>query len=536
MNNEFLEPNTKGNMPEDEGNNQEDNISVEATCEELIPENSRSATDEVLSSADASKDAEADTPCEAPQSNTCEEPVQVTTPVFVTPPYSNPTANTTPPYSAPQSPYEADSVYSSNNAPVPQPKRSKGKTAFLICLWVLVGIFALGFFVMCGYIAGLNSNEGSTAPTLFTVPDVTELPTEKPEDVTSPQDNNENNNAVILPDDDDDDVYSEDDAIELHNIPEDNSNTSKYTTKYAYNKVLDSTVGVVCYKDSFTDEPDSQGTGIIISDNGYIVTNSHVIGDSRTAYNVQVITNDQTSYEAKIIGYDSRTDLAVLKIDATDLPEAEFCDSSLVEVGDDVIAVGNPGGIEFQNSLTKGVVSALDRELDLTANVSYIQTDAAINPGNSGGPLCNIYGQVIGVNTAKISSSSYEGMGFAIPSRTIKEIVDDLMAQGYVSGRVRLGISGTAVTSTMQQYYNTPQGILVGEIAEDGPCDGSGLKINDIITAIDGEKVTSFSDVYGILSEHKAGDKVELSVYRLNSDTTLEIEIILMADEGETQQ
>ncbi len=444
------------------------------------------------------------------------------------PPFQKPDESSIPPYGNPQSPYG----YAPYQATTPV-KKNKGKTAFLICLWVLVGIFAVGFFVLCGYVAGRDYNEGSTAPTLFEEPDVTEPNLTEPKE-TLPDDKNEGNNVVVIPDDND--VYSKDNSLELNKVPADHNNSNKYTTKYAYNKVLDSTVGVVCYTDSFTDEPESQGTGIIISDNGYIVTNSHVIGDSRSAYNVQVITNDQTTYEAKIIGYDSRTDLAVLKINADDLPEAEFCDSALVEVGDDVIAVGNPGGIEFQNSLTRGVVSALDRELSLSANVSYIQTDAAINPGNSGGPLCNIYGQVIGINTAKISSSSFEGMGFAIPSRTVKEIVDDLVAQGYVNDRVRLGISGTEVTSSMVQYYNAPQGILVGEISVGGPCENSGLMINDIITAIDDTEITSFSEVYGILAEHKAGDKVTLSVYRMSSDETLKIEIVLMADEGQTQQ
>ena len=191
---------------------------------------------------------------------------------------------------------------------------------------------------------------------------------------------------------------------------------------------------MVCYEDSFSKEPASQGTGIVLSEDGYIATNSHVIGDSRSLYYVEVVTNEGTTYEAKVIGYDSRTDLAVLKINAKGLTPAQFCDSEYVEVGQDVIAVGNPGGIEFQNSLTRGVVSALNRELSLSSQVTYIQTDAAINPGNSGGPLCNMYGQVIGINTAKISSSSYEGMGFAIPSRTVKEIVDDLIAKERLAG------------------------------------------------------------------------------------------------------
>ena len=419
-----------------------------------------------------------------------------------------------------------------------KPKKSKGATALIISLWVLVGIFALGFFTLCGYIIGTSNytylSEESTShqPTLF--PDENEIPSTEDKGNTPTQIPN-SEETIPLPDKDKD-MYSDSVKVELNPFPADHTNKDKYTTQYAYKTVADSTIGVVCYEPNFIDEPVSQGTGIIISKDGYIATNSHVIGDSRTLYYVQVITNDGTIYEAKVIGYDSRTDLAVLKINATNLTPATFCNSEYVEVGQDVVAVGNPGGIEFQNSLTKGIVSALDRELSLSSQVSYIQTDAAINPGNSGGPLCNMYGQVIGINTAKISSDSYEGMGFAIPSATVKEIVDDLISQGYVNNRVRLGISGAELDQATQQYFDVPAGILINEVTKNGPCDGVGIEKNDILTAIDDEKVTTFADVYAILAKHAPGDKVVLSVYKYEQDKTVEITVTLMADQGETQQ
>ncbi len=493
----------------------------------------------------------------------------VYTPPVYNPPVYNPPVYNTPPaeprYTQPQSPYQyqqtppqnpqtpQNQYYNPPKPPVQQPtyyyqqppvaptppEKKKGSNVLLIILWILVGLFALGFFGMCGYIIGGGSDssksniESSDIPTLFSEDNKnnTEVPDNTEKDETPDKDNN----VVPLPEGDKD-LYSNNTKITLNPIPQDHTDKAKYTTQYAYKTVAESTIGVVCYENGFASNPASQGTGIIVSKDGYIITNSHVIGDSRSLYYVQIVTNDGTIYEAKIIGYDSRTDLAVLKVNANNLTPANFCDSKYVEVGQDVIAVGNPGGIEFQNTLTRGVVSALNRELSLSSQVAYIQTDAAINPGNSGGPLCNIYGQVIGINTAKISASSYEGMGFAIPSATVKDIVDDLISKGYVENRVRLGISGTEVNISMQQYYQIPAGILIGEISKDGPCYNKGIETNDIITAIDDTEITSFSDIYAVLAKHKPGDKVTISVYKTRSGKTVEIAITLMADQGESQQ
>lgn len=321
-------------------------------------------------------------------------------------------------------------------------------------------------------------------------------------------------------------------GLKLDDKPSD-ADDKKYTVESSFNKVSDSVVGVLCYTGeiSSVENCSSQGSGIIVSSDGYVLTNSHVIGNSKTAYLIQVITADGKQYTAGVVGFDSRTDIAVLKMDeAKGLKPASFGDSSKIELGEDIIVVGNPGGLDYQNSITKGVVSALDREISSTSLVKYIQTDAAINPGNSGGPVVNLYGQVVGVATSKIVSERYEGMGFAIPSQTVKEIFDELVRNGYVSGRVKIGISGTNVTASMASQYDVPQGVLVAEIIKDGPCDGTELEIEDIIIEADGTEVQSFSDVYEVLEKHKAGDKIKLKYYRASDDSEGTIEITLQED------
>lgn len=434
--------------------------------------------------------------------------------------YANaPTAPASTPYTQP-SPAPYGQPYTPQ-APEAKPK-SRGSKAFMIVLIVLLAVFSIGFFMLCGYLLR-DYFASSLSPV---------TPTSPSQETTLPEGDTPSN---IIPSDKNENPYSKDTVIDLVPLPSDKDDTSKYTTQYAYNIISDSTVGVVCYVKGNNTAVKSQGTGIIISEDGYIVTNSHVIGDSKTLYDVRITTVDGTSYEAIVVGYDSRTDLAVLKVNGKNMKAAAFADSDEAYIGQDVIAVGNPGGMDFQNSLTKGILSAKDRKLNLSTQVSFLQTDAAINPGNSGGALCNLHGQVIGVTSAKISSDAYEGMGFAIPSRTVKEVVDDLVAQGFVEGRVRIGITGQAVTSAMMQYYDIPSGILVSSIDEDGPCADTELEKDDIITMFDGKEIKSFSDMYNYLAEHKAGDKVTLTVYRMETDETFEIEITLMADDGATQ-
>lgn len=308
-----------------------------------------------------------------------------------------------------------------------------------------------------------------------------------------------------------------------------------------YKKIAPSIVGVVTYNPSagLISSATGQGSGIIISDDGYVITNAHVIGNS-SKYNVSVVTSDNKEHTAKIVGFDTRTDLAVLKIDASDLTAAEFGNSDQLAVGATVFAIGNPGGLEFSNSLTRGIVSALNRTVKASnSTVRYIQTDAAINPGNSGGALVNVYGQVIGINTAKVSD--YEGVGFSIPVNTAKTIIDDILSKGYVSGRVKMGITVRALSAYEAQLNNVPQGLVVMEITNNNNSGDNGLKAGDIITKFNGVDTRSTAALYAELSKCSPGTTAKLTVYRMSSirsgddGSTLEVNVTLVEDKGESQ-
>ena len=265
-----------------------------------------------------------------------------------------------------------------------------------------------------------------------------------------------------------------------------------------------------------------------MSEDGYIITNAHVIDG---AMGLKVVLFDGTEYAAQIVGSDTQTDLAVIKVEATGLTPAEFGNSDQLEVGEQLIAVGNPTGLELGSTLTVGYVSALNRQIDSTSGLNYIQTDAAINPGNSGGALANEYGQVIGINSAKISGSDYEGLGFAISINDAQPIIDDLINYGYVKGRVRLGIGVYEMDAFMAQLNNTPQGLVVASIDAGTPAASSGLVPGDIITAIDGQDITLFDDIASMLEGKKPGDTVVLSVFRRtqgfpDKELTIEVELI----------
>lgn len=439
---------------------------------------------------------------------------------FNTPPYA-------PPYGAPQQGFPP-AYQAPQNPPQPQPKKkSAGAKVMLICLWVLLGLFTAALVGSACYYMGLNNGNEE-------IPDRNNPFTDffapvEPDD--SEEDEEYETEPAVSEDVDNSYLFGEGEIV-LNKYPSDKENTDKYNTRTAFDKISPSAVGIMCYQDKKKETPVGQGTGIIINADGYIATNSHVIGDSKNGYTIEVILTDGNTYDAKVVGFDTRTDLAVIKITAENLVPAEFADSDLAVIGEDVIAVGNPGGIEFQNTLTRGVISAKDRTLGLSTQVKYIQTDAAINPGNSGGPLCNIYGQVIGINSAKIASEDYEGMGFAIPSRTAKEVIDDLIKQGYVSGRVKIGIMGTAVTASEAYYKNIPQGILVSEVIEGGPCDNGKIKAGDIVVSLDKYEIKSFTDIYTALMNYSEGDQATLRIYRPDTEEYIEVKITLQSDEG----
>lgn len=435
-----------------------------------------------------------------------------------------------------QPPYGNNGTYNQQYNPqmfaqYPQKKTKGGIIALIIVLCSLLTIGFIGMMVY-GFSADIKedlNNDRSDSGNSFRLPNKdSTTPFETLPDTSSQGKTHDESDYS-------DKVNKDYSGMKLESNPKDAKTNNSYTAAKASEKVSGSVVGILCYSDDVPDQADtttasSQGSGIIFSQDGYVITNAHVIGNRKTAYAIRVVTSDGKEYKAGVVGYDSRTDIAVLKMDdAKGLTPATFGDSSQLEVGQDIIVVGNPGGLDYQNTTTKGVISALDRKLSTSSLTKYIQTDAAINPGNSGGPLVNYYGQVVGITTSKIVSETYEGMGFAIPSQTVKSIVDTLVKNGYVEGRVKIGISGIAVTSDQASNYNIPQGIYVQSIVSGGPCDGTSLKEGDIITEVDGETITSFADVYAILETHKPGDKIKVKYYSSSSGDG-EVEITLQED------
>lgn len=272
--------------------------------------------------------------------------------------------------------------------------------------------------------------------------------------------------------------------------------------------------------------PAGEGSGIIMSEDGYIITNAHVV---EGATSLKVITSDGETYEAQLIGSDTVTDLAVVKIDATGLTAAEFGSSEDLRVADKVMAIGNPGGHELSSSVTIGYVSALNRAIANNTTgytMEYIQTDAAINPGNSGGALINEYGQVVGINSAKISATGYEGLGFAIPIDTAQPIISDLIQYGYVKDRAVLGISGQFIDSMTGRFYGLPQGEYVAQL-NSSEAQASGLQVGDVITAIDGQQLDSESILRSAILSKKPGDTVTLQVYRSATQKSATVELKL---------
>lgn len=276
------------------------------------------------------------------------------------------------------------------------------------------------------------------------------------------------------------------------------------------------------------------GTGIIMSKDGYIVTNAHVIYDDEHGYgeasSVQIqMSDEETTYDARIVAYDKEADIAVLKIDADNLTAAEFGDSSSCEVGETVVAIGNPLGLQFQNTVTCGIISALDRKVTINDNtMTLIQTDTAINNGNSGGPLINSSGQVIGINSAKMSSTysgeaTVEGIGFAIPMSEAKSIVDDLINYGYVTGRPQLGISCQDVTEAVSQAYNIPVGAYIFSVTAGGAADQAGLQPGDVITGIQDQTISTTEELNAVKNQYKAGDTITLTYVRAGETKKVDV-------------
>jgi serine protease Do len=326
------------------------------------------------------------------------------------------------------------------------------------------------------------------------------------------------------------------------------------STQAIYRKVLPSVVGVTSVfeqqsqtfdfwgfsSDTVTQDVPGTGTGIVMSKDGYILTNAHVICDDDfgVAKKITIRLSDETEYDAAIVGYDRQTDLAVLKADAKDeMVPAEFGSSESLKVGDPALAIGNPLGFDLFGTLTAGYISGLNREISVNdTTMKLIQTDAAINNGNSGGPLINQYGQVIGINSMKLSSSyssstaTIEGLGFAIPIDDAKKIIDDLTSHGYVTGRPQLGITYKDLSKSGSAYQGRgasgTSGVQVVSVNENGPADKAGIRAGDVIVGADGELVSCAEDLKAALKDKNAGDTIKLTVVRNRNyydvDVTLE--------------
>ena len=269
------------------------------------------------------------------------------------------------------------------------------------------------------------------------------------------------------------------------------------------------------------------GTGFIITSDGYIMTNYHVIEPAyENNYKITVLFKDGTSYDASVTGFEEDSDVAVLKIDANDLSPVSIGNSDNIAVGDSVFAIGHPLG-ELDFSMTSGRVSALDRSITADRNsapINMFQFDAAINSGNSGGPVFNESGEVIGIATAKVGSSGVEGLGFAIPINDAADIANELITKGYVSGKAYLGVDiDTRYTSVYAQYYNLPEGAYVYNV-ESGSCaEKCGLAAGDIITQLGDNSIGSYSDLNAAIKQFKSGESVEIVVYRANEYVTLTV-------------
>ena len=279
-------------------------------------------------------------------------------------------------------------------------------------------------------------------------------------------------------------------------------------------------------------EAEGEGSGIVYSADGYIITNYHVIEEAVTSSNAQiyVLMSDGEEYEAKVIGSDSVTDLAVIKIEATDLTAAEFGDSDGIKVGELAVAIGNPLGQEFAGTVTGGYISGLNRTVTVDNTVyNLIQTDAAINSGNSGGPLVDASGRVIGINTVKVSATGVEGIGFAIPINEVLPIVEELITNKKIT-RPFIGIGGITLTESLANRNRLVEGIYVQQVTKKSPADLAGIKQGDVVVEANDTKVVSIAELNAVKNKLKVGDTIKLKIYRNKEYITLNVTLAATSD------
>ena len=286
-----------------------------------------------------------------------------------------------------------------------------------------------------------------------------------------------------------------------------------------YEKVMPSVVSITCYNSRST----SSGTGVIMDAGGYIITNAHVV---EGAQRINVLLTDGRELEAKCVGADVLSDLAVLRVNAIGLTPAEFGDSNTLRVGDEVVAIGDPLGVELRGTMTNGIVSGINRDIKSgNRTLTLLQTTAALNTGNSGGPLVNCYGQVVGINTMKIgdyaSASGVEGLGFAIPITSVQTVLEQLANRGYVAGRPSLGLEGQEISTFYQFYYRMPAGILITALEDDSSAAICGIRRGDILMSLNGIPVTTLDILEEIIYASAVGDELQASFYREGREFTL---------------
>lgn len=293
-----------------------------------------------------------------------------------------------------------------------------------------------------------------------------------------------------------------------------------------YKKVIPSVVSITAINASGT----ATGTGIIMSSDGYIITNYHVV---TTADQISVLLTSGEEYLASLVGGDETSDLMVLKIDTQNLTPAEFGDSDISQVGDTVVAIGDPLGTELRGTMTDGIICGIQRNINVDdRTMTLMQTNAALNSGNSGGPLVNMQGQVIGINTMKIASSysSVEGIGFAIPIASAKPIVDELVEKGYVTGRPAFGFKVETLETQVVRYFGLPGRLCIRSVEENSDAYQQGIREGDIITAIEGTIVSSSDEFNRIKNEYTAGDTLTLTLFRNGSSYEVSVKLMDRAD------
>lgn len=422
------------------------------------------------------------------------------------------------PYNAGNAPYNSASPYNAYPNPNPAPKKKKntGRNIFiaLVCACIVIASVAAG-------VSFSEENDNS-------------VKTEQGDKTNDKNNNNDKNSGATAKVEDSPSSFSE------------YSGKGAMTPEQIYNEAKEINVGVIVYAQN---QKVGEGSGIIVGEdkkkeNTYIITAAHVISDQGVSVQVQTNTGDE--YDAIIVGFDKKTDIGVLRVNKTGFKAATFGNSDKLNVGQKVYAIGNPGGTVFFGSFTNGIISAIDRPVASSASaydLPCIQHNAAINPGNSGGALLNEFGQVIGLNSSKITDTEYEGMGFSVPSNTMIEIYKDIVANGYVTNRPMLGISYYSVASdytysAIAWKNNLPYGsIVIAAMTDNSDLQKQGIKVGDIVTGVNGKPLDSTDILLEVIENGKVGDTITLTVCRLTNSgsvgTKFEAEVKLIEDKGE---